>query len=98
SKIGPGHPGCGDSPEDPFTRMGRSKGSSLASAGASAAGLTARQYAMLRERIAHWVLVNGKIPPGTQWAYWEDELQAMNARAAELTPHYAYFRGSNAES
>jgi hypothetical protein len=89
-------PDCGESPSNPFGRM-RGSANSLASAGAQAANLPLKQYALLRERVAHWVLVQGKVGPG-QWAYWPDELSAMSARQSELARFASYFRESSAES
>lgn len=57
----------------------------LKRAGVQASGLSDIQYAILRERVAAYVNVQGDFPVGNKYAFSEDELSVLQHHLRELT-------------
>jgi hypothetical protein len=81
---------CGDPGKPPVepappSEIHSSVSAALERAGVQASGLTATQYAIMRERVAAYVNVNGEFRSGNQYAFSEDELEVLRQHAEELT-------------
>jgi len=75
-------------PEAPNSGSGDSDAQrAIAVAAAKASGLTLDQYAVMRERVAYYVSVNGEFRYSTAYAYSKGELDAMKKRLGELAPY-----------
>ena len=84
---------CGEAPAEPsFDEMGGAEGSDPESAGAKAAGLSAEQYAVLRERVAAYVQArDGRTG---RYAFTAGERAAIDRHARELAAFRARLVGS----
>ena len=65
--------------------------SSIGEAGVKASGLTDEQYAVLRERVAAYVLVDGNVPSG--YVFSPGERDVLKRRLAELKAYRAELKG-----
>ena len=85
---------CGAEPERPEPPTPPSEQApNLDEAGAKASGLTAEQYAILKERVQAAVNEDGEVQvPSSMWAYGSAELAVLEKRGAELSKGYAPVR------
>ena len=85
---------CGAEPQRPDAPTPPSANApNLESAGAKAAGLTAEQYAILRERTQAALDEDGEVQvPSSSWAFSGGELSVLEKRGAELGKAYAPIR------
>lgn len=77
---------CGHQPERPEPPTPPSYPDlNLDQAGAAAAGMTAEQYAIMKERVRYAVREEGKVEvTSNMWAFSKNELNAMEKRGTEL--------------
>jgi 16S rRNA U1498 N3-methylase RsmE len=75
---------CGERPTTAYAALRRldQAGEHVAGVAADAGRFTVRQFAILRERIAPWVLSNG-----AEGGLTPDERRVLEARRAELARH-----------
>ena len=75
-------------PESPNALLPADAAQALEAAGAKGAGLTTRQYAVLKERVGAWLAIraNGR-GAGLGYAFTPGELAALDAAAPGLTGH-----------
>jgi hypothetical protein len=80
-----GDPGKPPAEPAPPSETHNSIATALERAGVQASGLTATQYAIMRERVAAYVNVNGEFRSGNQYAFSADELHVLRQHSKELT-------------
>lgn len=80
-----GDPGKAPVPPKPPTRTDSPIAEALERVGAQASGLTTVQYAILRERVAAYVNVDGQFASGNKYAFSDDELDVLRRHSKELT-------------
>ena len=85
---------CGAEPQRPDAPTPPSDNTpNLEAAGSKSAGLTAEQYAILRERTQAALDEDGDVQvPSSSWAFGSGELSVLEKRGAELSKAYASIR------